>query len=204
MSAEPPPGAGDPAAPAEVPDPADLPPVRSGVDVARQALAAARAEARRRGLRRGTAPAAGGGLDGPPAGRTARRRPVDEVRSGPRPDDRDPQAFSRAVDRLVRDRGWELDAAVGALLGRWDAVVGADVAAHATPESFEDGVLTVRASSTAWATELRDLVPAIQARIAAELGRGVCTSIKVLGPAAPSWRKGPLTVRGRGPRDTYG
>jgi predicted nucleic acid-binding Zn ribbon protein len=30
------------------------------------------------------------------------------------------------------------------------------------------------------------------------------TALKMLGPAAPSWKKGPRSVPGRGPRDTYG
>lgn len=180
-------------------------PPRAGIDVARQALAAARAEARRRGLRASSMPKGGASYDDSTSGRRRSwRRPVDEIRSGPRPDDRDPQAFSRSVERLVSDRGWEVDAAVGSLLGRWDHVVGPEIAAHATPEGLEDGVLTVRASSTAWATQLRQLAPALRTRIDAELGRGICTSIRVLGPSAPSWRRGPLSVRGRGPRDTYG
>ena len=29
-------------------------------------------------------------------------------------------------------------------------------------------------------------------------------SLKLLGPDAPSWKKGPRSVPGRGPRDTYG
>lgn len=187
----------------EVPAPA------TGVEVARQALAAARAEARRRGLRAGGSAgypteAELRGPDGTAGRHTRSRRPVDEVRSGAGPDERDPQMFSRAVDRLVSDRGWELDAAVGALLGRWAELVGPEVAAHASPEGLQDGVLTVRASSTAWATQLRELAPTLRARIDAELGRQVCRSVRVLGPTAPSWRKGPLTVRGRGPRDTYG
>jgi predicted nucleic acid-binding Zn ribbon protein len=32
----------------------------------------------------------------------------------------------------------------------------------------------------------------------------VVKRLKVLGPAAPSWRYGPRHVPGRGPRDTYG
>lgn len=180
-----------------------------GVELARQALAAARAQARRQG--RGALPGWGAGTrrgaEGPDAyaaGRSRRAGPIDEVRSGPRPDDRDPQPLGRSMDRLVADRGWELDAAVGALLGRWPAVVGADVAAHAEPEGLVDGVLTIRASSTAWAVQLRELVPALRARIDSELGAGVCRRIAVVGPAAPSWRRGRLAVRGRGPRDTYG
>jgi predicted nucleic acid-binding Zn ribbon protein len=30
------------------------------------------------------------------------------------------------------------------------------------------------------------------------------TALKMLGPDAPSWKKGPRSVPGRGPRDTYG
>lgn len=41
-------------------------------------------------------------------------------------------------------------------------------------------------------------------KIDAELGSGIVTVIKVLGPNAPSWRHGLRSVAGRGPRDTYG
>ena len=42
------------------------------------------------------------------------------------------------------------------------------------------------------------------AKIAAAVGDGVVTALKITGPTAPSWRKGPLHISGRGPRDTYG
>lgn len=184
-------------------------PGRRGVELARQALAAARAQARRQGRGTGPRPTGWGSREGQgseayAASRSRRSSPVEEVRSGPRPDDRDPQPLGTSFDRLVAERGWELDAAVAALLGRWPAVVGQDVAAHAAPEGLVDGVLTLRASSTAWAVQLRELAPAIRARLDAELGAGVCRRITVVGPAAPSWRRGRLSVRGRGPRDTYG
>ena len=35
-------------------------------------------------------------------------------------------------------------------------------------------------------------------------GDGVVTVLKISGPTAPSWRKGPRHISGRGPRDTYG
>ena len=75
---------------------------------------------------------------------------------------------------------------------------------HATPVSLEDGVLTVRAASTAWATQLRLLQRQLLAKIAAGVGTGVVKRLKVQGPAAPSWRYGQRHIRGRGPRDTYG
>ncbi|RZS91233.1 putative nucleic acid-binding Zn ribbon protein [Motilibacter rhizosphaerae] len=190
-------------------EPEDAPPApRPGVEVARQALAAARAAARRSGARpvRDVPGAVGGGAAGAGDVLPRRRRtgPSEELRSGARPDDRDPQPLAGTVDRLVAERGWELDKAVGAMLGRWAELVGPEVAAHAAPESFEDGVLVVRASSTAWAVQLRELAPALRQRIDAEVGRGTCRTVTVLGPAPPSWRRGPLSVRGRGPRDTYG
>jgi predicted nucleic acid-binding Zn ribbon protein len=42
------------------------------------------------------------------------------------------------------------------------------------------------------------------AKIAAAVGDGIVTSLKIQGPTAPSWRKGKFNVPGRGPRDTYG
>lgn len=178
---------------------------RSGVEVAREALAAARAEAKRKGLRTGAAGSAGPGAgpDGSSAGRRSRRTPVD-VRSGAHPDERDPQALGSALDRLLAERGWQTDAAVGGVMGRWAVIVGPELAGHCEPESYDDGELVVRAESTAWATQLRLLAPTLLRRLNQELGGGTVTFVKVLGPNAPSWKRGPLRVRGRGPRDTYG
>ena len=182
---------------------ADLPPPakRSGVEVARQALAGARAEAKRRGLLPGK-PLPPPSRDDPMGRR--RPRPGPEQRSGAHPDDRDPQLLGPTLERLVTERGWETDAAVGGVMGRWAAIVGPEVSAHAVPVSFADGELVVATDSTAWATQIRLLSGQLLARLADELGAGVVRSVTVRGPSAPSWKKGLFTVRGRGPRDTYG
>ena len=177
---------------------------RTGLEVAREALAAARAAVRRRG-QAAPGPRAGGPREDPVAGAPPRsRRPDLSSRSGPGPDERDPQLLDRSIGRLVADRGWTSDVAVGSALGRWPELMGAELAAHCRPRSFEAGELVLVADSTAWATQVRLLVPALQRRLDDELGAGLVRGIKVLGPAAPSWRRGPLSVRGRGPRDTYG
>jgi predicted nucleic acid-binding Zn ribbon protein len=106
--------------------------------------------------------------------------------------------------RPALDGGWQVDVAVGGVLGRWTTVVGSQVAEHCAPESFTDGVLMVRADSTAWATQVRLLVPMLLGRLGAELGDGVVTKVQVRGPGSPTWRRGRRTVSGRGPRDTYG
>jgi predicted nucleic acid-binding Zn ribbon protein len=162
-------------------------------DAARAALARARAAAAARGLRPG----------GPV--RPGRRRLAGEPRvSGAAPDDRDPKGLGTGLERLVTERGWGVDLAVGGVLGRWPQVVGAQLAEHCRPESFDDGLLVVRADSTAWATQVRLLAPTVLRRLAEELGDGVVDQLRVQGPSAPTWRKGSRSVRGRGPRDTYG
>ncbi len=90
------------------------------------------------------------------------------------------------------------------LLSKWPILVGPANAQHSQPESYIDTVLTVRAESTAWATSLRSMAPQLVAKLNAQLGDGTVTRIQVLGPDAPSWKHGRRSVRGRGPRDTYG
>lgn len=179
------------------PDDAAPPPV-SGIDLARRALEEARANAKERGM------AVGGGGASPPRGvtrsRTGRRRRW----SGPGADDRDPQLLGRLTAALVRSRGWSEEVSAGAVLGRWAALVGPDIAAHAQPIALRDGELTLQAESTAWATQLRMMQRQLVASIAAGVGEAVVTRITVYGPSAPSWRRGDRHVRGRGPRDTYG
>ncbi len=160
-------------------------------DAARAALARARKVARDRGLR--------------PGSRPGRRRPAtDPTLSGPGRDGRDPQLLGEQLDRLLLDRGWQADVAVGSVTARWAEIVGSDVAAHVQPVGFESGVLTLQADSTAWATSMRLLRSRLLGRLEQEVGAGTVTDLDVLGPAAPRWRHGSWRVAGRGPRDTYG
>jgi predicted nucleic acid-binding Zn ribbon protein len=170
-----------------------------GADIARAALEAARA----RRAERGVTPAGGarrGGRRGGAADGARRRRGW----SGAGVDDRDPQTLGRLASRLSTQRGWAPRLANGSVFGRWAELVGPEVAEHATPTTLRDGELTVQAESTAWATQLRLLQRQLLARIAAGLGDGVVTTMRIHGPSAPSWRRGPRHVSGRGPRDTYG
>lgn len=136
--------------------------------------------------------------DGPGSGRRLRGY------SGPGPDSRDPQPISAVLARLMKARGWQQPAAEARIFGMWEAVVGPELAAHSRPVKLEEGILTVEAESTAWATQLRLLTGKLLGRIADGVGRDVVKSLNVHGPVAPTWVKGPRRVRGRGPRDTYG
>lgn len=124
--------------------------------------------------------------------------------SGPGPDRRDPQPFGLAARALAKHEGWSPRVAEGTVFGLWPTVVGEQISEHAEPTGLVDGVLSVAAESTAWATQLRMVQAQLLAKIAAAVGDGVVTSLKITGPVAPSWRKGPRHVNGRGPRDTYG
>lgn len=198
MSEEPvrPEGAGSPDAPADSGTPgapgSAAAPEPSGVDLARVALRAARAEARARGAA---------------AQQRRQARRGGGLRSGARADGRDPLPLGAAVSRLITERGWEAPAAVGGVMGRWPQLVGPEVAQHCAPERYDEQerVLVVACDSTAWATQLRLLAPQLVARLNEELGHGTVKLIKVVGPGGGGRRFGPLRAPGsQGPGDTYG
>ncbi|PQZ90266.1 RNA-binding protein [Arthrobacter sp. MYb227] len=136
------------------------------------------------------------------AARKARRR--DSSAPPKYSDGRDPQEIGNLFGKIVRDRGWSAPVAVGSVLSRWNELVGPQIAEHCSPESFEDSTVVVRCDSTTWATQIRLLSHELLKHFDRELGQGVITVIRVLGPSAPSWRHGGRSVKGRGPRDTYG
>jgi len=116
----------------------------------------------------------------------------------------DPQRLGQAIGGLLDQRGWQQQAAIGSVFGRWAEIVGPDLAAHTRPDTFADGELAVTADSTAWATQVRLLAPQLIRRLAAELGDGTVRRVKVRGPEAPRQRGGWRVPGSRGPRDTYG
>lgn len=182
-------------------EPTELPP--TGPELARAVLDAAKA---RRGTprspRRTPAGSSAGDKTAAAAGGPARRG----LRgyTGPGPDPRDPQPLGAVLARLIQARGWQRQAAEATVFAAWERVVGPDVAQHSRPMTLEGGELTIEAESTAWATQLRLLAASLLQRIAAEVGHNVVTRLRIHGPAAPNWSRGPRRVRGRGPRDTYG
>jgi len=116
----------------------------------------------------------------------------------------EPAVLGVILTRVGHRRGWDGPAAMGSVMAKWPDIVGAALSEHCQIETFEECRLIVRCSSTAWAKQLQLLLPHIERRIDEEVGPGVVTQVVVRGPAAPSWRRGPRSVPGRGPRDTYG
>lgn len=117
---------------------------------------------------------------------------------------RDPLGVGDVLGALTSRLGWDEALAKSDLLLDWSTIVGAETAAHSSPVGIDDGTLTVRCDSTAWATQLRMMRSQITTRIGIEYPDAGVTGIRFEGPNAPSWKRGMRTIPGRGPRDTYG
>ncbi|WP_291383293.1 DciA family protein [Demequina sp.] len=173
------------------------PPRKDAATQAREAMERARASARERGAAR-ISP------------ETARRRKAankDTAGGGsPMPfgAGRDPRAMSDNVTALLRRMGWTENIEVAAVTARWREVIGDQIADHCEPVSFEGGVLLLRASSSAWATQMQLMSGQVRHRLNEEFGREVVKELRFIGPSDRHWVKGPRRVKGRGPRDTYG
>ncbi|MCW4385811.1 DciA family protein [Salinibacterium sp. SYSU T00001] len=143
--------------------------------------------------------------DGSVRTRDARRRARrQEGSSVPFAAGRDPRGIGEVMDALTASLGWTSPLARSELISSWDSIVGSDLAEHADPIAIEEGTLTVRCDSTAWATQLRLIRVDILSRIAQSFPDAGIQEVRFLGPDTPSWKRGPRSIQGRGPRDTYG
>lgn len=179
------------------PDGAKPPERRDAAAIARDAMERTRAAARQRGAVQSSPQRAR-------RDRNAKRDTSTTASATPYSDGREPQPMSESVDALLRRMGWTEQVEVAAVTARWREVIGERIAEHCEPVAFEGGVLTLRASSTAWATQLTLMSGQLRHRINEEFGREIVTELKVYGPISRSWTRGTRSVKGRGPRDTYG
>jgi len=136
---------------------------------------------------------------------TARKRKTKkEGATVPFGEGRDPHGIGEVMDSLTARMGWTSPLARSDLLASWAELVGEETAEHSSPAGIEDGVLSVRCDSTAWATQLRLMRAQITTTIAQRFPDAGIDSVRFDGPNAPSWKRGPRSIPGRGPRDTYG
>lgn len=114
-----------------------------------------------------------------------------------------PELLNDSIAELISERGWRERMKDSDLFLKWAELIGSEIADHVQVISFAQGVLTLSAESTAWATQLR----LIDRQIVTALANGgfEVSELVIKGPNAPTWRKGGWSVKGgRGPRDTYG
>lgn len=140
-------------------------------------------------------------------GKKKRRRTEPTYGSSGIGDPRDPRTAGAVLDDWLRDSGFHEAAAAGGVEAQWETIAGSDVAAHVLAEVMdtESGrTLWLRADSTAWATQVKLLLPEIRRRIDEVVGAGIVSDIRVTGPTPPRRAPGLRRVPGPGPRDTYG
>ena len=117
----------------------------------------------------------------------------------------DPQNIGAILNELVSARDWRQGIAEGSLFSDWREIVGADIAEHSTPITLYEGKLTIQTSSTAWSTQLRLMQGDLLKTIRQSAPGALVEELAIIGPHAPSWKRGLRTIRGaRGPRDTFG
>lgn len=136
-----------------------------GVDLARAALAAARAAAKNQPLQ--------------PMQKKSRGRRA--ARSA----GRDPVGLSGAIAGMMAERGWEPPEAGGSVLDQWPTVA-PELVGKVTAERFdhETGTLHLRPVSDAYATQLRLFRPQILRRIREKTGHGAVRNLQILRPGA--------------------
>ena len=117
----------------------------------------------------------------------------------------DPQKISNILHELIETRDWQKGIAEGNLFTDWREIVGAEIADHSSPITLYEGKLTIQTSSTAWSTQLRLMNDQILRKIQQSAPGAVVEELNIIGPHAPSWKRGLRTIRGaQGPRDTFG
>jgi len=117
----------------------------------------------------------------------------------------DPQLISDVLKNLIQDREWQSGIAEGNLFANWQNIVGDEIAEHTEPIAILDGVLTIRTSSTAWATQLNLISNDVLASLQASAPGALVEKLSIIGPQGPNWKRGIRTIKGaRGPRDTFG
>jgi hypothetical protein len=91
-----------------------------------------------------------------------------------------PTAIGAELARLLGRPGWAERMGAAQVAGRWEAIVGPELAQHCEPVRTAGRVLTVRAESAAWATQLRYFTTQIAQRVDEVLGAGSVREVRIV------------------------
>ncbi|MGW6247910.1 DciA family protein [Streptomyces roseolus] len=155
-------------------------PELSGVDLARQALLAAREAAKKNGAQT--------------------KKPKRHTGTVLRRDGREPLGLGAAISMMMTERGLVAPAAGGSALAQWPGIAAAvspTLPAHvqATGYDPETGRLDLRPDSPAYATQLRLLTPRIIATANEHVGSSAVRTLRVLPPGAVNTTPSPAADR---------
>jgi predicted nucleic acid-binding Zn ribbon protein len=97
----------------------------------------------------------------------------------PSASEREPRPVRESLERVTARLGMAPPDVLGHVFTRWEELVGADVAAHATPLTLRDATLTISVDHPAWATSLRILSADLIRRITEGVGPAAVVEIVV-------------------------
>jgi predicted nucleic acid-binding Zn ribbon protein len=108
----------------------------------------------------------------------------------PGPEERPPRRVAESLDAVTAPLGGPRANVTTSVFGGWEALVGPEIAAHATPTSLRDGVLVLVVDQPAWATQLRYMTSDLKDRIQAATGVDAVSGIliRIAGERARSRR----------------
>jgi len=112
----------------------------------------------------------------------------------------DPQRLSDALGEVLATHDLDLAAASAAIGERWEAIVGADVAAHCRPVGVKAGVLYADVESSVWCQQLQLRTLEILAALRRQIGSSAPTGLRFrVGYAGdgrdPAWGNEPVGER---------
>ena len=99
---------------------------------------------------------------------------------------RDPSTLGSVTALIANNGHWIPYLKIAQLRNHWDQVVGPVIAQHSQVIGLRDGVMTIRADSAAWATQLTYLIPQLERTIKERLQGLDVHKIQVTGPRAIS------------------
>ena len=102
-----------------------------------------------------------------------------------------PAPLAGALSALAGQKGWTKRLRGARIHEHWAEIAGPAVAANVEPVRLHGGVLVVRATSPAWATQLRYLTPQLMARANEVLGPDSVSSVTIQGapPGRAKYRR---------------
>jgi predicted nucleic acid-binding Zn ribbon protein len=93
----------------------------------------------------------------------------------------EPAEIGSVLDGLLGGSPWRAGLTLGELARRWEEVVGERLATETAPARLDDrGVLIVRATSSAWAAQLRFLSGEVARNANQVLGNPVVTDVRIV------------------------
>jgi predicted nucleic acid-binding Zn ribbon protein len=85
----------------------------------------------------------------------------------------EPTAISHSLDAVMRSLKGPGRLQVSGVFGRWEELVGPQIAQHATPIRLDSKVLVIEVDDPAWATQIQLLSLGLRERLSTEVGAQV-------------------------------